>query len=86
MPIEEACSLSNERRLRELTEEQSVRISCITRTFNAAEHSHRPIGSDCTTLNSNPIFGSQRPVDGMSTNNLEELEVICKHVQSLAGN
>jgi hypothetical protein len=86
MPIEEACALSNERRLRELTEEQSARISCITRTFSAAEHSRMAIGLDWfTTPNSNHIFGGQRPVDSMSTNNLEELEDICKHVCSLAG-
>lgn len=86
MPIGKASTISNERRLRELTDEQSVRLSCITRTFSAAEHSRSAIGLDWfTTPNSNHIFRGQRPVDSMSTNNLEELEAICKHVRSLAG-
>ena len=86
MPIEEASTISNERRLRELTDEQSVRLSCVTRTFSAAEHSGAAIGLDwLTTPNSNHIFGGQRPVDSMSTDNLEALEAICKHVRSLAG-
>jgi hypothetical protein len=86
MPLEEASALSNERRLRKLTEEQSVRVSCVTQTFCAAEHSRGVIGSDWFgTPNSNHIFGGQRPVDSMSTSNLEELEAICKHVRFLAG-
>jgi hypothetical protein len=86
MPIEEAFTLSNERRLRELTEEQSVRVSCITRTFSTADHSRGAIGLDWfATPNSNHIFRGQRPVNSMSTNNLEELEAICKHVCFLAG-
>lgn len=86
MSIEEACALSNQRRLRELTEEQSARVSCITRIFTAAEHSRVVIGLDWfTTPNSNHVFGGQRPVDGMSTNNLEKLQVICRHIRSLAG-
>lgn len=86
MPFEKALALSNERRLGELTEEQSVRVSCITRTFSAAEHSRGAIGLDWfATPNSSHIFGGQRPVDSMSTDNLKELEAICKHVRSLAG-
>jgi len=86
MPIEEASALSNERKLRELTEEQSVRFSCITRIFSAAEHSRGAIDLDWfATPNSNRIFGGQRPIDSMATSSSEELEAVCKHVRSLAG-
>lgn len=86
IPINEVCALSNERKLRELTEEQAVRVSCIARTLTAAEHSRGAIGVDWfTTPNSSHVFGGQRPLDGMVTNDLKELEAICRHVRFLAG-
>lgn len=86
MPIEAPGALSHERRLREITENQSVRVSCITRIFSTAEHSAGVIGLDWfTTPNSDGVFRGQRPIDAMSTQNLEELEVMCEHVRRSAG-
>jgi len=86
MPLEEACELSNEGKLRMLTEEQFARLSCIARTFSAAEHSQGAIALDWLTRpNSHDVFGGLRPLDRMSTVDSEELESICKHVRALAG-
>lgn len=79
-------ALGNERRLRDLTEDQAARVSCIARIFIVAEHSRGVIAVDWfATPNSNRIFSGQCPLDRMSTDDLEELEAICMHVRSLAG-
>jgi len=84
--IDEVCVLSHERKLEELTEDQASRVSCFTRIFSAAEHSRGIIREDWFTApNSNRVFSGKRPLDSMSTGNLEELEAICSHIRALAG-
>lgn len=84
--INEISNFSHERKLRVLTEDQAARISCVARIFNAAEHSRGRIDSDWfATPNSSHFFGGRRPLDRMSTDSLEELDSICKHIRTLAG-
>jgi hypothetical protein len=86
LSIDRVRALSNERKLRELTEDQALRLSCITRTFCAAERSRGLMAPHWfTTPNSDQVFAGQRPIDRMSTDDLEELETICRRVRSLAG-